>query len=73
MEMNLERKRKIPKPPSEILLGDLEISTRLYHFLKNLGVKTLEDILKINESELEQKDNFNPKYLEEIKYLKNKK
>ncbi len=72
MEKNFEKKRII-KSPSEIKLEDLEISTRLYHFLKNLEIKTLEDVFKINELELEQKDNFNPKYLEEIKYLKNKK
>lgn len=70
--LNLSKRKRKLKLPEEVLIEDLEISTRLYHFLDNLNIKTLKEILNISEEEIQEKVGFNFKFLDEIKYLKDK-
>lgn len=71
MESNFELKRKKPKSPTETTLDDLELSIRTYQFLEKLGLKTLQDILEVDELKLSQEKTFEKRYLREIQDIKN--
>ena len=71
MGSNFELKRKKPKSPTETTLDDLELSIRTYQFLEKLGLKTLQDILEVDELKLSQEKTFEKRYLREIQDIKN--
>ena len=71
MESNFELRRKKPKSPTETTLDDLELSIRTYQFLEKLGLKTLQDILEVDELKLSQEKTFEKRYLREIQDIKN--
>jgi len=64
----MEQLKKGPEK-KPILLKDLEISVRLYAFLVNLGIRTVEELAKKTESEIRNAKNFNSKHLSEIKEI----
>ena len=70
MELNYELKRIKPKLPTEIMLDDLDLSIKTYHFLDKLGLKTLQDILEVDESKLLEEKTFEKRYLKELRDIK---
>ena len=48
-------KRKVEKIPSEISLGDCDLSIRAYQFLKGLNITNLEELSNFTEEELVSK------------------
>ena len=72
MEFKPELKRKI-KSPSDISLDELEMSTRLYQFLKSNNCKTLEDVAKLNTTTIDSLPGFNKKFIDEINSFINTK
>lgn len=52
-----------------LLLNDLDISIRLYQFLKNAGIKSLEELTEKSESDLIQIKEIDQISLKELKSI----
>lgn len=63
----VERKEAIPESALEMTLEDLELSSRALNCLKNVGIKTVADLLSYSEKKLIKLKNFGSKSLSEVK------
>ena len=59
----------LPKKVLEKPIWDIDLSVRLYNILKNMGIKSIEDMVKHSVRDFYSQRNFGKKSLKELQEL----